>query len=163
MADTNHSHETPRVQPDNISFRGIIWFAVILTATTLFCQGLVSVLFHVMEARAVSADAARPPLAAPAASPVIKDGHVVSGLENAPAPGLLVSEPTVLGDFRRQEEHTLSSYAIDKNTGTIQIPIERAKALVLERGLPTRPAAGAAPVVPAQVAPAKARTAGGGR
>jgi hypothetical protein len=28
-------------------------------------------------------------------------------------------------------------------TGRIQIPIDRAKALVLERGLPTRPAAGA--------------------
>jgi hypothetical protein len=76
-------------------------------------------------------------------TPTLDKGHVVSGTANPPAPGLLVNEPEVLNDFRAKENSTLSSYAIDPMTGRIQIPIDRAKALVLQRGLPTRSAAGA--------------------
>ena len=55
-----------------------------------------------------------------------------------------------LNDIRIKEEQTLDSYDyIDKNAGTVRIPIERAMDLIAQRGLPvqksTAEAPGAAP------------------
>ncbi|HWB15533.1 MAG TPA: hypothetical protein VG538_03925 [Vicinamibacterales bacterium] len=141
MADTKHS--ALPVESDGLNYRGIFWFLVILTITGLFCEGLVWGMLDLMEYRSKQVDVARAPLAPPVTTPTIENGHVVSGTANPPAPGLLVNEPEVLNDFRAQEDAILSSYAIDPTTGRIQIPIDRAKALVLQRGLPTRPAAAA--------------------
>jgi hypothetical protein len=160
MADTNHIHATPPVEGDGISYRGILWFLVILTATTLFCQVLVWGMFRLMESRAASADAPRAPTAAPAGNPSIETGRVVTGTDNASKTGLLVSEPISLEEFRRSEQQALTTYAIDRNTGAIRIPIERAKALILERGLSARPAGTAGASVSAAAAPAPARSAG---
>jgi hypothetical protein len=140
MADTKHS--AAAVEGDGLNYRGIFWFLVVLTITGLFCEGLVWGMLHLMESHAQRSDVARAPLAAPVTTPTLENGHVVSGTANPPAPGLLVNEPEVLNDFRAKENATLSSYAIDPMTGRIQIPIDRAKALVLQRGLPARPAAG---------------------
>jgi hypothetical protein len=44
-------------------------------------------------------------------------------------------------DFHRQETAVLDGYTwIDKNAGTVRIPISEAMRLTLERGLPSRPA-----------------------
>jgi hypothetical protein len=44
-----------------------------------------------------------------------------------------------LQKFRAEEEHQLSSYGwVDQNTGLVRLPIDRAKALLLERGLAVR-------------------------
>jgi hypothetical protein len=44
-------------------------------------------------------------------------------------------------DFRRQETATLEGYSwIDRNAGTVRIPITEAMRLIVERGLPSRPA-----------------------
>ena len=51
------------VQPDDVSFTGIVWFVVILTLTTLFCAGLVWVMFRVIENRVAANDTPRPPVA----------------------------------------------------------------------------------------------------
>ena len=52
------------------------------------------------------------------------------------------SEPAVLAAFRAAEEKKLTTYEwMDKSAGTVRIPIDRAKALLLERGLPVRAAA----------------------
>jgi hypothetical protein len=141
MADTKHS--AAAVEGDGLNYRGIFWFLVILTITGLLCEGLVWGMLDLMEYHSKQVDVARAPLAAPVTTPTLKDGHVVSGTANPPAPGLLVNEPEVLNDFRAKEDGILSSYAIDPTTGRIQIPIDRAKALVLQRGLPTRPSASA--------------------
>jgi hypothetical protein len=45
-----------------------------------------------------------------------------------------------------QEEKTLHSYGwVDQRAGVVRIPIDRAMELVAQRGLPTRPQAGAVP------------------
>jgi hypothetical protein len=42
-------------------------------------------------------------------------------------------------EFRQRENAELSEYGwIDRNAGTVRIPIDRAKALLLQRGLPSR-------------------------
>jgi hypothetical protein len=44
-------------------------------------------------------------------------------------------------DFHRQETAVLDGYSwVDKNAGTVRIPISEAMRLTLERGLPARPA-----------------------
>ena len=139
MADTKHSHapslhHTPElpVEGDGVNYRGIVWFVVTLTIVTLVCQILMWVLFVVLDKRAVSSDTPRSALAAPQGT-------------MPPAPNLLTNEPGNLHTFREEEEKVLSTYDwIDKDKGIVRIPIDRAKELLLERGLPVRGAAEAA-------------------
>jgi hypothetical protein len=61
----------------------------------------------------------------------------ITRTEEFPPPRLEVSPAASLAEFRAAEEADLNSYAwIDRNTGTVRIPIERAMQLILERGLP---------------------------
>ena len=160
MADINHAHAQPTapVEEDAVSFRGIFWFVVVLTATTLFCVALVWGLFEFMTWRVQRADAPRPPLAAAPATPSIHTGRLTTGTEAGPQPGLLVTEPMVLREFRDQEQRLLTTYGVDPMTGAVRIPIERAKALALEHGFPAVAGAQPLPVradaVPHQAPPA---------
>jgi hypothetical protein len=57
-------------------------------------------------------------------------------------PGPLLQERPAqdLGDFRAAEEKSLHGYAwVDKQAGIVQIDVDRAMELTLERGLPVRP------------------------
>jgi len=61
--------------------------------------------------------------------------------ELPPEPRLLTNEPGFLKDFRAGEAARLDHYGwADEATGSVHIPIDRAKALLLERGLPARQA-----------------------
>ncbi len=63
-----------------------------------------------------------------------------------PQPRLESNERLEINDFRMQEEQTLNSYGwVDQQAGVVRIPIDRAMELLAQRGLPTRPQAGAAP------------------
>lgn len=139
MADTNHhGHATPaRTEGDGIAYRSLAWSMVILALITLTCYLIVWGFYVFMESRAESNDPVRSPLAAPATYPTIVDGRIVSG-STAPAP-LLVNEPANLQKFRAQELETLTTYGwVDQNAGTVRVPIDVAKDLVLSRGLPVR-------------------------
>ena len=64
------------------------------------------------------------------------------GLPNGPQPRLLVDEPANLADLRKHEHEMLTTYGwMDQSAGIVRLPIERAKDLILERGLPVRGAA----------------------
>ncbi len=149
MADTNHDHAGPaRTEGDGIVYRGLGWAMLVLAIVTLICYGIVVGLYKFMESRAVAGDTNRAPLAAPRAQPSIVDGRLMPGNTTPPAT-LLVNEPINLQKFRAQEEHILTSYGwMDQNAGTIRMPIERAKELLMERGLPVRSSVPAGPVVP---------------
>jgi len=63
-----------------------------------------------------------------------------------PEPRLETNERMEINDFRLQEENTLHRYGwVDQQAGVVHIPIDRAMQLLVQRGLPTRPQAGAAP------------------
>jgi len=65
--------------------------------------------------------------------------------KNFPAPQLETDERSQLNKVRLREENTLGSYDwIDKDAGTVRIPIDRAMDLIAQRGLPTRSQAGPA-------------------
>lgn len=126
MEHTRPLHAPPApigpTEGDGISYRGIVWFVVILTITTLVCQGLVWVFLKYEIKRSARNDAPRAPLAAPATT-------------LPPPPNLLADEPANLRQFRQHEDGILTGYGwMDKNAGTVRIPIDRAKALIIERG-----------------------------
>ncbi|TAK18354.1 MAG: hypothetical protein EPO35_01520 [Acidobacteria bacterium] len=142
MADTkSHPTGSAFTESDGINYRGIVVFMVILTVTTLVCEGIVVGLFKYFDAQAVATTAARAPLAVPAGT-------------MPPPPNLVTDEPGTLKKFQATEEETLHTYGwMDKNAGVVRLPIDRAKELLLERGLP---AVGDAPAEPAKAQNAKA-------
>jgi hypothetical protein len=161
MADTNH-HATAEigrgapVEGDGISYSGIVWFVIILTVTTLVCQGLMWILLRTFQYQATVAEVS--PVAA-VTEHIARDGRVYPavtaiGSTTGPQPKLLVNEPLNLKAFREKEHETLTTYGwADKTTGAVRIPIDRAKDLLIERGLPVRGADASANV--AQAAAAK--------
>ncbi len=161
MADIKHAspHGMPeRTEGDGISYKGLTWSMIALAIITVFCYVIVVGFFKFMESRAVAGDTPRAPLAAAPVQPAIQDGRMVGG--PASVPNLLVSEPMNLQKFRADEERQLSSYGwVDQNTGVVRLPIDRAKALLLERGLTVREGAPAAAVK--HEAPKPADPAGG--
>jgi hypothetical protein len=142
MADTKHpAAAVPPVEGDGVSYAGIVWFVVILTATTLGCQGLMWGMLWLFKHQATPV--AVSPVAAAVGERQALEGRVypdVHAVGNPTSqPKLLVNEPANLSDFRAKEHETLSTYGwVDKNAGVVRIPIERAKELILERGFPTR-------------------------
>jgi len=141
MADTKPTHATPPVEGDGVSYAGLGWFIVILTVTTLVCQIIVWGAFEFMAWRADRNDPARAAVAAPRAQPRIEDGRIVTGTDGAAQPTVLVTEPIPLANFRAREAESLATYGwIDEDAGLVRLPIDRAKDLLLERGLPTRAA-----------------------
>jgi hypothetical protein len=166
MADTSHLHATSGpTEADGVSYRGIVWFIAILTGTTVVCQLLMWGLFAFLERQQIKDDARPAMMAAPMGTPSIKDGHVVPATP-IPAPNLMVSEPLGLKEFRDREDTTLTTYGwMDKNAGAVRIPIDRAKELLLQRGIPggvNAPAAGA-PAGPVKTAAAGKTGDHGGR
>jgi hypothetical protein len=148
MADTNHAHahvQTPPVEGDGVSYSGIVWFVVILVATTIACQLLIWGLFVLLDAKRQDA-AERAPLSAPIVHPRIDGGRIVSDRE-LPQPSMLVDEPSALDAFRKREEAILHGYGwSDEAGGTARIPVERAKEILLKKGFPARQAT--APAAP---------------
>jgi hypothetical protein len=90
-----------------------------------------------------------------ARQPTATDFPVAAGEERRPpAPRLQVAPRSEMQQIREQQQRTLSSYGwIDRERGLVRIPIDVAKRLTLERGLPVgsgtpAPAAGSAPSAP---------------
>lgn len=158
MADTSHLHApTAPTEGDGVSYRGIVWFIAILTGTTVLCQVLMWGLFVFLQRQTVKDDARPAMMAAPRGVPSVKDGHVMPATP-IPAPNLMVSEPLGLKEFRDREDQSLTTYGwMDKNAGTVRIPIDRAKELLLQRGIPGGVNAPPAP------APAPVKTAAAGK
>jgi len=125
MADINHQPEgSTFTEGDGVSYRGIVVFVVILAVTTFICQGIVVGMFKLFDKSAVSSSPARAAMAAPAGT-------------MPPPPNLLTNEPLNLKNFREHEADVLETYGWqDKNAGVVRLPIDRAKELLLERGLP---------------------------
>ena len=144
MADTKHA--VAPVEGDGVSYSGIVWFVVILAVTTIVCQVLMWVLLKAMQHQSPDAATLASPMAV--ATPRQAEGGrvypdmVAIGNQKGPAPALLVREPENMATFRAHEDEALKTYGwVDKNAGTIRIPIDKAKELLLSRGLPVRGAA----------------------
>ncbi|HTM25097.1 MAG TPA: hypothetical protein VL225_07870 [Vicinamibacterales bacterium] len=118
--DTSHEHT-------DINIRAIIWFVVVLSATAVTIQIAMYGMFKILDRIEVANDPYVSPLAVPAG-------------QTPPEPRLQTTPWTDLKELRAQEFRYLHSYGwIDEKTGVARMPIDKAKALLLQRGIPVRP------------------------
>jgi hypothetical protein len=140
MADTK-PHTIP-TEGDGVNYRGIVWFVVVLTVTTLVCQLLMWVMLRAFQHQTPTA--AVSPVAEPVQASPALEGRVYPqlnaiGRPAGPQPPLLVYEPGNLAQFRAREQQLLTTYGwVDQNAGVVRIPVEKAKDLLLTKGLPVR-------------------------
>ena len=122
------------VEPDVVSTRTVLAFGLAFAAMAAFGMLFVVGLFKLLDRGAEKSDAA---------------AVAGAGLQNQPgrlppAPRLQIRGTRDWQEFRAAEGERLSTYGwMDRGSGAVHIPIDRAMALVLERGvgpLPPGPA-----------------------
>jgi len=124
----------------------IIGLAVAIVVAYFVVDGVYSYLTHRFEAQqpTVSPLVANAPTDTRKLPPEYKTDSRSADYEkylqqNFPQPQLETNERTELNQIRLQEEEKLATYDyVDKNAGTVRIPIDRAMDLLAQRGLPVR-------------------------
>jgi hypothetical protein len=134
----------------DIGVAGVLYFLLGLLVAGLFVFFLVDGIYSYLDKRSEAEQAPVNPLVtnAPEDTRLIPKDYPQTEFPN---PRLETDERGQLNSIRLKEEETLASYGyIDKNAGTIRIPIDRAMDLIAQRGLPVRSqsATGEAPAQP---------------
>jgi hypothetical protein len=135
-----HGHDV-RTEKLDIQPRSVRRAGVWLVAVTIGAMLVLLPLMSLLEDLAAGRDAAPRPVA-------------FDDPRQAPAPRLQRFPTRDVEAMRAEEAQVLGSYAwVDREQGVVRLPIERAMALVVERGLPAPPAAAPAPAPAAPAAP----------
>jgi hypothetical protein len=140
----------------DIGTAGILYFLLGLLVFGVLAYFVAALLYSYLEKRSNAEQAPVNPLVtnAPADTRKLTVDYKDYLKQNFPNPQLEIDERGQLDKIRDNEAQTLSSYDyIDKNAGTVRIPIDRAMDLIAQRGLPVRTQAAAAE--PAQSKPAE--------
>ena len=125
--ETPKSAHAPGEIDRELDTRKILLIGAGLALVTLAAIAVMAVLFRVLLKEEVQKDPVPPPLAAAARA------------QKPPEPRLQVSPETDLASLRAGEQRILTSFAwVDRDSGRIRIPIERAMALLAAEGLPVR-------------------------
>jgi hypothetical protein len=131
MAAHPHPHgslENPDVahESSDVNIRALLWFVFMLVATTVLISVAMYGLMSVFDRIERNNDQTKLPLMRPAG-------------QRPPEPQLQTTPWTDLKKFRADEETHIHSYGwIDEKAGVAHIPIDKAKALLLQKGLPSR-------------------------
>lgn len=140
--DVAHEHS-------DIHIRTVLAFGAGMAVIVVAAAVLMGILFRVLESQAARRD--------PQISPVARP----SGQE-PPTPRLLLDEPASLSTFQAEEMKKLAGYGwVDERGGVAHVPIEEAKKLILQRGLPVRASAAAGEPLLGTHAPAYGEASGG--
>jgi hypothetical protein len=128
------------VEPDRIWTKFVVGFGIVVIVLCVVAMGLVVVLFRGLEKGAVRQDDATLEAAGvdrPSDAP-------------PPAPRLQVQPVGHWKDFQKAEQERLATYGwMDRSSGAVHIPIDRAMTLIAERGVgPLPPAPMAMPEAP---------------
>jgi hypothetical protein len=138
-ADELHNDDVAHEHSD-VNIRAVIASAVVVAVVCAVTAVLMYGLFwYVLESQAAARDPRLSPLAMPATEmpPTTTATPTFGG---APDPKLLTNEPTYLSHVRTREQDLLHTYGwVDEKGGVARVPIDEAKKLILERGLPVRP------------------------
>jgi hypothetical protein len=137
----------------DIGAAGVLYFLLGLLVAGLFIFFLVDGIYSYLDKRSEAEQAPINPLVtnAPADTRRVPRDYPQGAFPN---PKLEEDERGQLNGIRLKEEQTLATYDyIDKNAGTVRIPIDRAMDLIAQRGLPVR-AQSATGEAPAQPKPA---------
>ena len=137
MSEQSVQNVETQHEKSDVNVRALIWFVVIFVAFAAVTHLLVWVLFKAFAAQARHRFGAPPmtKIARPA------DMNVPAEPRLQPFPtkdSPVVSTPVVdMAHMRQSEDAQLNNPGwIDQQKGIVRIPIERAKQLVLQRGLP---------------------------
>jgi hypothetical protein len=152
------NHETTDISLDGIG-KLTIGFGIVLLIVSAAMYGT----YRLLDRRATSQDTSLERAAdyggeakKALTTPSLMDRVNTAGDAGRPAAGpmLLTNEPRWLADVKATQHAVLTTYAwVDKSAGTVRLPIERAKQLIVERGLP-KAVATTAPAAEAPAAPA---------
>ncbi len=165
------NHETTDISLDGVG-KLTIGFVVILVVVSSVIYGT----YRMLDRQARAADTSISKInegrgvVDVASQPLMDKANAMEGRGRQPAgPKLLTNEPQWLNEYRARQLTAATTYGwVDKDGGVVRLPIERAKQLLLERGLPVTaapaevvdpaadavPAAdGTAPAAPAPAAP----------
>jgi hypothetical protein len=113
-------------EPDTVSTGGIVRFAVLLAVVSIVALVVVWGMFQLLERR-TRAREARP-------TPIEAEHPLTAEQRLPPEPRLEIDPAADLANLRAQEDARLETYGwVDKPTGTVRIPIERAMDLMAER------------------------------
>lgn len=128
MAASEHDPKRgPGYETRDIRVRPLLYAGVGLVLLAVAAQLGMLVLFDAFEAREKLLGASVRPLASQ-----LRPG-------TPPEPRLQTSPLSDLQALRAWEDRVLTTYAwVDRGAGVVRIPVQRAKDLVLERGLPAR-------------------------
>lgn len=125
----------------DIGVSGVLYFLLGLVVAGLCVHFVVTGLYRFLEKQSETQQTAISPLVT---NPT-KDTRKLPAdyrdylKQNFPSPQLEIDERNQLDAIRLDEEQTLATYDyIDKNAGTVRIPIDRAMDLIAQRGLPVR-------------------------
>ena len=153
------SNGHPDYESRDIGIGGVLYFMAGLAIAAVLIHFIVAGLYRYLESRSETQQKAVSPLVTNPVRdtrtlpPQFKTDSEGTDYEkylekSFPAPQLEIDERTELNKFRLNEENTLSTYDyIDKDAGTVRIPIDRAMDLLVQRGLPTRQQSGDANAV----------------
>lgn len=122
----------------DIGVSGVLYFLLGLLVAGLFVFFLADGIYSYLDKRSQAEQAPVNPLVTNAPSDT---RHISKDYPQGafPNPKLEEDERGQLNGIRLKEEQTLSTYDyIDKNAGTVRIPIDRAMDLIAQRGLPVR-------------------------
>jgi len=119
-------------EESDVDSRTILLFGAGLVVTALVIHGVVALLFVLLNTRQIEGPAQFPLAAGAARIP--------------PAPRLQEDPIRDLRELRVSEDAVLNGYGwVDREAGTVRIPVTEAMRLTLERGLPARQATGDSP------------------
>ena len=117
--DVAHEHS-------DVNIRTILAFGAGMAALVIGSALLMSLMFHTLASQASARDPELSPVAAPSTI-------------QPKAPQLLTDEPGNLKKFREEESKKLDGYGwVDERAGIAHVPIEEAKKLIVQHGLPVR-------------------------
>jgi|SRR5580704_5398813 hypothetical protein len=139
--ETSHENGHGNYERRDIGIAGVLYFLLALAVAGVFVHFVVSGLYAYLDKHTEANQAPMSPLItnAPTDTRHLPDDYKDYLKQNFPAPQLEIDERNQLDSIRTNEAQILSSYDyIDKNAGTVRIPIDRAMDLIAQRGLPVR-------------------------
>lgn len=140
--DVAHEHS-------DINIRTVLAFGAGMAVVVAVSAALMYILMMVLEGRAENRDPQISPVARPAG-------------EEPPLPRLLLDEAGNLDKFHAEEMKKLDAYGwIDERAGVARVPIEQAKKLIVQHGLPARASGAVADPLTGTHAPAYGEASGG--
>ena len=124
----------PPPHRDDENVRAVLRFGLWLTVSALVIYAVLFGMFQYFDRQAAAADPERNPL-------LLGEKPPATPAARFPQPQLQANAAAELDKARAQEDEILAGYGwVNRNTGEVRMPVDRAMQIVAERGMPVWPA-----------------------